>query len=123
MTNDDGRAALLQHLVRTDYRSVRVTAGSVSFRSLAGSAPVAAPAALVSAPAEVAVVAPTPGWATLEVSEGDLVEEGQVLARLRTSSGERAVAAPCAARVVVSGITDDEFVGYGTELVRLAPNA
>lgn len=123
MTNDDGRASLLQQLVRVDYRSVRVTVGGVSFRSRAGSPPARTAVAATPRPAERSVVTPSPGWAVLRTVPGDQVAEGQVIATVRTAKGEHSVTAACDARVVSSAIVDEQFVGYGTELLRLAPDA
>lgn len=123
MTDDFGRASLLQHLMRVDHRSVRVTVDALTFHSRAGSPPSRVVAQVSHRQGDQSIVAPSPGWVVLNIAPGDQVGAGQPVATLRTVKGEQTIAAPCDARVVSSDVVDEQFVGYGAELLLLSPDA
>jgi biotin carboxyl carrier protein len=123
MSGDETAGTLLHQLVQTSYGSVRVSAAEVRFVSQAGTAP-RVTAVVVMAPLPVRdVVATVPGWFRPGVVVGDAVDEGGLLGVVATHGKEHAVVAPCAGIVDSRPSSQEEFVGYGTVLVRIAPTA
>lgn len=116
---------MVQTLVASGYRSVRVKVGSVAFAAHAAdpalrTAAVAAPVVVPAAEAATTVASPSPGWVDVHVAPGDAVEEGVTVATVRTHLGQHAVAAPIDGRVAAVDVAAQQFVGSGTAILTIA---
>lgn len=116
---------MVQTLVASGYRSVRVKVGSVAFAARAADQAMqtAVPAAPVASPATATVAAvesPSPGWVDVHVAQGDAVEKGSTVATVRTHLGQHEVASPVDGRVAAVDVAAQQFVGSGTAILTIA---